>query len=134
LACCIDLPVRSWWSWSFTLSESLAVKNEPDAPSIEAISLADKAETGRRHLIAKQCRLLDPSKQWLHDDHGLGRKEPNMMIMGVDCRPSFQTMAFFVEKTGECGELELTTLRSEWRSALKKDLTGPTLLEMSGKR
>jgi hypothetical protein len=26
-----------------------------------------------------------------------------------------------------------TTLRSEWRSALKKDLTGPTLLEMSDK-
>ena len=24
------------------------------------------------------------------------------------------------------------THRSEWRSALKKDLTGPTLLEMSG--
>jgi hypothetical protein len=27
-----------------------------------------------------------------------------------------------------------TTHRSEWRSLLKKDLTGPTLLEMSGKR
>src|SRR5216683_6519707 len=26
-----------------------------------------------------------------------------------------------------------TTHRSEWRSLLKKDLTGPTLLEMSGK-
>ena len=25
-----------------------------------------------------------------------------------------------------------TTHRSEWRSAFKKDLTGPTLLEMSG--
>ena len=25
-----------------------------------------------------------------------------------------------------------TTHRSEWRSLLKKDLTGPTLLEMSG--
>jgi hypothetical protein len=25
-----------------------------------------------------------------------------------------------------------TTLRSEWRSALKNNLTGPTLLEMSG--
>jgi hypothetical protein len=25
-----------------------------------------------------------------------------------------------------------TTLQSEWTSALKKDLTGPTLLEMSG--
>jgi hypothetical protein len=27
-----------------------------------------------------------------------------------------------------------TTLRSEWRGALKKNLTGPTLLEMSGLR
>jgi hypothetical protein len=26
-----------------------------------------------------------------------------------------------------------TTLRSQWRSVLKKDLTEPTLLEMSGK-
>jgi hypothetical protein len=39
----------------FSLSESLAVKNEPGAPSIEAISLADKAgeaETGRRPVSA----------------------------------------------------------------------------------
>jgi hypothetical protein len=27
-----------------------------------------------------------------------------------------------------------TTLRSAWRGVVKKDLTGPTLLEMSGKR
>jgi len=37
----------------------------------------------------------------------LGRKEPNMMIIGVDYHPSFQTIAFFVEETGECGEQEL---------------------------
>jgi transposase len=30
-----------------------------------------------------------------------------MMLIGVDCHPSFQTIAFFVEETGECGELEL---------------------------
>jgi hypothetical protein len=30
-----------------------------------------------------------------------------MMIMGVDYHPSFQTMAFLVEETGECGEQEL---------------------------
>jgi len=30
-----------------------------------------------------------------------------MTIIGVDCHPSFQTIAFFVEETGECGEREL---------------------------
>src|SRR3979490_2375481 len=30
-----------------------------------------------------------------------------MMIIGVDYRPSLQTMAFLVEETGECGEQEL---------------------------
>ncbi len=30
-----------------------------------------------------------------------------MMIIGVDYHPSFQTIAFFVEETGECGEQEL---------------------------
>jgi hypothetical protein len=43
----------------------------------------------------------------LLDDHRLGRKEPNMMIIGVDYHPSFQQVAFFVEETGECGERQL---------------------------
>jgi hypothetical protein len=43
----------------------------------------------------------------LFDDHRLGRKEPNMMIIGVDYHPSFQTIAFFMEETGEYGEREL---------------------------
>jgi hypothetical protein len=30
-----------------------------------------------------------------------------MMIIGVDYHPSFQTMAFSIEETGECGEQEL---------------------------
>ena len=30
-----------------------------------------------------------------------------MMIMGVDYHPSFQTIAFLIEETGECGEREL---------------------------
>src|SRR5690349_16859316 len=30
-----------------------------------------------------------------------------MMIIGVDYHPSFQTIAFFIEETGECGEQEL---------------------------
>jgi hypothetical protein len=43
----------------------------------------------------------------LLDDQRLGRKEPNMYLIGVDYHPSFQTMAFFVEETGEYGEQEL---------------------------
>ena len=30
-----------------------------------------------------------------------------MMIIGVDYHPSFQTIAFLIEETGECGEQEL---------------------------
>jgi transposase len=30
-----------------------------------------------------------------------------MMIIGVDCHPSFQTIAFLMEETGECGEQDL---------------------------
>src|SRR5437899_4644157 len=37
----------------------------------------------------------------------LWRKEPNMIIIVVDYHPSFQTIAFLVEETGECGEQEL---------------------------
>ena len=38
------------------------------------------------------------------DDRRLGRKEPNMMIIGVDYHPSFQTIAFLMEEAGECGD------------------------------
>jgi len=31
-----------------------------------------------------------------------------MMIIGVDYHPSFQTIAFLMEETGECGEQELS--------------------------
>ena len=49
------------------------------------------------------------------DDRRLGRKEPNMMIIGVDYHPSFQTMAFLMEETGECGEEKLNQARkSRW--------------------
>jgi hypothetical protein len=30
-----------------------------------------------------------------------------MLIVGVDYHPSFQTIAFLMEETGECGEQEL---------------------------
>src|SRR5438094_1118731 len=49
---------------------------------------------------------LDPSKLWLFDDQGLGRKEPDMII-GVDYHPSFQQIAFLMEETGEYVEQEL---------------------------
>jgi transposase len=43
----------------------------------------------------------------LVDDQALGRKEPNMMIIGVDYHPGFQQIAFLFEETGECGERRL---------------------------
>jgi hypothetical protein len=42
----------------------------------------------------------------LLNDHRLGRKEPNAMIIGVDYHSSFQQMAFLMEATGESGEQE----------------------------
>jgi transposase len=30
-----------------------------------------------------------------------------MMLIGVDYHPSFQTIAFVMEETGECGEQDL---------------------------
>ncbi len=35
------------------------------------------------------------------------------MIIGVDYHPSFQQIAFFVEETGECGELQLNHSEGE---------------------
>jgi len=37
---------------------------------------------------------LDLSKLWLFNDQRLGRKEPNVIIIGVDYHPSFQQIAF----------------------------------------
>jgi transposase len=50
---------------------------------------------------------LDPSRLWFVDDQRLGRKEPNMMIIGVDYHPSDQYIAFADAETGECGERRL---------------------------
>jgi hypothetical protein len=36
-----------------------------------------------------------------------------MMLLGVDYHPSFQTIAFFVEETGECDERELNHSEGE---------------------
>jgi len=43
----------------------------------------------------------------LLDDQRLGRKEPNMLLIGVDYHPSFQAIAFLVEETGEYSERRL---------------------------
>ena len=43
----------------------------------------------------------------MFDDQRLGRKEPDMMIIGVDYHPSFQTIASLIEETGEYDEREL---------------------------
>jgi hypothetical protein len=47
-------------------------------------------------------------------------------------RPTDYQRAVVVDGRG-AKETRKTTLRSEWRSALKKSLTEPALLEMSGK-
>jgi transposase len=57
----------------------------------------------------------------LLDDQRLGRKEPNMLLIGVDYHPSFQTIAFFVEETGECGEQELNH-SDGWAEKFYRDL------------
>jgi hypothetical protein len=54
-----------------------------------------------------------------HDNHRLGRKEPNMMIIGVDYHPSFQTIAFLMEETGECGEQELHHSMDKQRNSIE---------------
>jgi transposase len=41
------------------------------------------------------------------DDQRLGRKESDMMIIGVDYHPSFQQIALLMEETGECDERQL---------------------------
>ncbi len=42
------------------------------------------------------------------DDQRLGRKEPNLIIIGVDYHPSDQYIAFADTETGECGERRLS--------------------------
>ena len=49
---------------------------------------------------------LDPIELWLLYDHWLGRKESDMMI-GVDCHPTSQQIAFLMEETAEYSEREL---------------------------
>jgi hypothetical protein len=50
---------------------------------------------------------LDPSRLWFVDDQRLGRKEPNMIIIGVDYHPSDQYLALVDTETGEYVERQL---------------------------
>jgi hypothetical protein len=50
---------------------------------------------------------LDPSRLRLSDDQRLGRKEPDMLIIGLDYHPSDQYVAFVDTETGECDERRL---------------------------
>ena len=43
-----------------------------------------------------------------------------MIIIGVDYHPSFQTIAFLMEETGECGEQELKhTVMDKQRNSIE---------------
>jgi len=48
------------------------------------------------------------------------------MIIGVDYQPSFQAIAFLMEETGECGELELN------HSEAQRLLPGDCLVRVKG--
>jgi hypothetical protein len=43
-----------------------------------------------------------------------------MMLIGVDYHPSFQTIAFFMEETGECGEQQLNHGDGQAREILSR--------------
>jgi transposase len=49
----------------------------------------------------------------LSDDQRLGRKEPDMLIIGVDYHPSDQYIAFADTETGECDERRLNQTDGE---------------------
>jgi hypothetical protein len=42
-----------------------------------------------------------------------------MMIIGVDYHPSFQTIAFLMEETGEGGERELHPVMGKQRNSIE---------------
>jgi len=59
---------------------------------------------------------LDPGRLWFVNDQRLGRKVPNMLIIGVDYHPSDQQIALTDTETGECGERRLNRSDQERRS------------------
>jgi len=52
------------------------------------------------------------------DDQVLGRKEPKMIIIGVDYHPSFQQIAFLIEETGELEERRLNHSEGEAENSI----------------
>ena len=52
-------------------------------------------------------KRLEARRKWRKRERNDTRKFRFMMLIGVDYHPGFQTIAFFVEETGECGEQEL---------------------------
>jgi hypothetical protein len=48
-----------------------------------------------------------------------------MMIIGVDYHPSFQTIAFLMEETGECGEQELKHSDGQGHSVVPRRASTP---------
>src|SRR6202158_907999 len=66
----------------------------------------------------------------------LGRKEPDMYIIGVDYHPSFQQIAFLDQETGECGEQRLNHSDGEaekfYRELRQKGISARVGLEATG--
>jgi len=72
-------------------------------------------------LRGRKTLKRDSERKWFHDNVGsharvnfggadqprLGRKEPNMMIIGCDYHPSFEQIAFVDTDTGEFQEQRL---------------------------
>jgi hypothetical protein len=58
-------------------------------------------------LVERGCGL-DVHQATVLNDFRLGRKEPNMCLIDVDYHPSFQTIAFFVEESGDGNRFSIT--------------------------
>ena len=58
-----------------------------------AYSLSEKSEP-LLYLITEQCRLLDPSKLSLLDNHRLGRREANMCMAILYSSSLYERLAY----------------------------------------
>jgi hypothetical protein len=71
------------------------------------VGFPDKYRASTAYDCITTSAPLDPSRLWFVEDQRLGRKEPNMVIIGVDYHPSDQYIAFTDTETGEHGERRL---------------------------
>ena len=65
----------------------------------------------------------------------LGRKEPNMLIIGCDYQPGFQQIAFVDTDTGDCGERRLEHMEGAeqfYRDLCARGIAARIGLEASG--